>query len=477
VFGYNLSVLLSFAVSGFVVCWWVYRLTGRLFPGLVAGSLFAFSSFRVAHFIAGHLNLLGTQWLALYFMSLYQVLESSTRSRAWIVLGGVSLGLVALTSQSYLYMTAILSVLFVLVHALVRGPRFVLQRAYLAGLLGVFAVAAPLVLLAEVPFIEAMQAGMLPTRSVDAAIRNSAGMADYLLPATWNVVAGDFVAEHFDRSMWIESSLYLGIGASAMALIALIVPEGRPGKRATKRHLAILAGAALVLSLGPMFQCFSGDSPARLPPAFAGFSHACEVTFPLPGELLYRYLPFYTSVRVPARYGVYVILFLSVLAGMGIADLAARGPRVRRSALIFLMLALIAADLEPWQVETTPVAPRAMDYWLAAQPGEGAVVEFPTDRQANWILAYYGLTHGKPIVGGQNVIRFAGQDDLVLSEEGIPDEETLRRLRAIGVQFILVNTGWYADIDALDDLEEALAGLGLDEAARFEGIRVYLLEP
>ena len=477
VLGYNLSVLLSFAGSGLVVCWWVYRLTGRLIPSLAAGSIFAFSSFRVAHFIAGHLNLLGTQWIALYFMSLYEVLESSGRSRAWMVLGGVSLGLVALTSQYYLYMTAVLSVLFVLVHALVRGPSFVLQRAYLARLLGVLAVAAPLVFLAEYPYIEAMQAGKLPTRSVDAAVRNSAGVADYLLPATWNTIAGDFVAEHFDRSMWIESSLYLGVGASAMALIALVVPEDKPGRRATKYHLAILAGAALALSLGPVFQCFSGEAPPRLPPALAGIAEACEVTLPLPGELLYRFLPFYTSVRVPARYGVYVILFLSVLAGLGIAYLAARGRGVGRSAVILLVLAVVAIDLEPWQVETALVAPRELDYWLAAQPGEGAVVEFPPDRQANWFLAYYGLTHGKPILGGQNVTRFPGQDELLTSDEGIPSKETLDRLRAIRVQFIIVDTGWYEDIDALDDLDEALVGLGIDEAARFEGYRVYLLEP
>lgn len=477
VLGYNMSLLLSFASSGFIICWWVYRVTGRLVAGLIAGTIFAFSSYRVAHFIAGHLNLLGTQWLALYFMSLYEVLESSPKSRVWVIVGGVSLGLVSWTSQYYLYMTLVLSVLFVLIHALVRGPRFVLQRGYALRFLKILVISAPMLILAEYPYFKVVSAGGLPIRDVADAIRNSAGVADFLLPTTWNNFAGEFVAGHFDRSLWIESSLYLGVGVLAMALLALVMPGDETAPRATRVHMAILAAVALVLSLGPELQCFSGDANPRLPSALGWILETCDVSIQSPVALLYRHLPFYTSVRVPARYGVYVILLLCVLAGSGIAALLSSGPKLRRSALTALLLVVLAFDLEPWRVGFSTVEGREVDYWLAAEPGGGAVVELPTDGRDTRLYAYYGLIHGRPIFGGQNIVSYPLDEQINAALGGIPDRDDLALLRSVGAQYIVVDTGLYDEIYALDDFEEAMVELGVRRAVTLDNYDVYTLDP
>src|SRR4029453_18612689 len=62
---YNIRFWLSFVLSGLLTAIWVRRLTGRLAPGIVAGMLFAFLPYRLAH-AYGHLDLLGTEALPAY---------------------------------------------------------------------------------------------------------------------------------------------------------------------------------------------------------------------------------------------------------------------------------------------------------------------------------------------------------------------------------------------------------------------------
>ena len=69
VFAYNAVILLTYVLSGVFVYGWVVGMTQNRSAGLVAGALFAFSPYRVAHSY-GHLPLMGTQWLVLHYAGL-----------------------------------------------------------------------------------------------------------------------------------------------------------------------------------------------------------------------------------------------------------------------------------------------------------------------------------------------------------------------------------------------------------------------
>lgn len=477
IFGYNASVLASFALTGFILCFWVYRMTGKLMAGIMAGTAFAFSGFRVSHYIAGHLNLLGTQWLVLYFMSLYEALELSPRSRAWVVVGGISLGLISLTSQYYLYMSIVLTVAFVALHALLRGPRFILRKSYAANLLGVLLIAAPIVVLAEVPYLKAAASGQLPIRTVEIASRYSASPTDYLLPSNRNPVLGDWVDYHFDRSLWIETSLYLGIAVSLSALVALLIPGDKVGGKATRFHLLLLAFTSFVLSLGTTLRWFSQEVSLRLPAPLGWLDAGDGSSIHLPGYLLYQFLPYYTSLRVPARYGVYVLLFTSVLAGLGFAYLMTHGSRRRRALVVGALLAVMIIEYLPWRPRFAVVEGREVDYWLGAQPGNDAVVQFPPHDSDSEALIYYTLIHGKPTVNGFDDSGTPLHEEIMSSLSDIPDKASIDLLRSIGVRYVIVDAAWYDEIDALDDLEEAFSILGVDRPMVFEGYRAYTLDP
>jgi hypothetical protein len=145
--------------------------------------------------------------------------------------------------------------------------------------------------------------------------------------------------------------------------------------------------------------------------------------------------------------------------------------------LIALLVLALAFDLEPWRPRFSTVAGREVDYWLATQPGEGAVVDLPIGGQDTRLYAYYGLIHGKPIFGGQNIYPYALDEEINAALSGILDAQDLELLRSAGAEYLIVDSRLYDEIDALDDIEEALAGLGLRRAAILGDHQVYEIAP
>ena len=71
VLGYNVPLLLSFVLSGFGTYLLVLQLTRSTGAGIVAGLIFAFSSYRLTNLAQA--QLLTTQWLPFALLSLYQL--------------------------------------------------------------------------------------------------------------------------------------------------------------------------------------------------------------------------------------------------------------------------------------------------------------------------------------------------------------------------------------------------------------------
>ena len=91
---YNLVLLLTFCLSGAFCYMLVHGLTRSVAAGLVAGSLFAFSTYRFHHH--EHLHLLGTQWLPMALWAMHRFLAHPSWPRALAL--GASACLVALAS-------------------------------------------------------------------------------------------------------------------------------------------------------------------------------------------------------------------------------------------------------------------------------------------------------------------------------------------------------------------------------------------
>jgi hypothetical protein len=119
-------------------------------------------------------------------------------------------------------------------------------------------------------------------------------------------------------------------------------------------------------------------------------------------------LPPYTLLRAWARMGFFVQLAVGLLAARGLALLIHRVVSASESRGAWLGPAITAAAVALVLVENvsvpfamSPVAPRPVDTWLAAQPGDFAVMEYPIPKHAYSGPAMYSrrLT-GKSIVMG-----------------------------------------------------------------------------
>ena len=184
-------------------------------------------------------------------------------------------------------------------------------------------------------------------------------------------------------------------------LLMLLSPRWRAGVRhvVTQPLTAIIVMMVLAvwLSLGP--------APSAGPYRVSGFGLY---------DVLYRYVPGFTGVRVPARYAMVAGLFLSMAAGFGAARILRRswGPALIGVAGVFIVAdgaAMPLAVNHTWATnQATPPArvyPRASAPRIYADvralPADAVVAEFPFGDPAWEIRAvYYAAAHGKRIVNG-----------------------------------------------------------------------------
>ncbi len=487
VFAYNMALLLTFVLSGLGMYLWVRRLTGRTGAALVAGTLFAFAPYRFAHFLIGHLNLSGTQWFPFYFMGFFELLgisgwgareagEPHNKRVLWkpALLTGVSLGLIGLTSQYYLYMTLLISAFLAVVYLAFLNRQRLRQWVFWRQALIAGAVAAPLVAVAVAPYVLLNQQGGLPDRNLGIVSMYSASPTDFLLPSTDHFLWGKWVGSHFNRDMWVEGTLYVGAVALGLALVGYL----RRKQMGQGKLMALLLWGSLlafVLALGTSLH-WNGQPVSIQTPAFlSGLISRPEIPIPLPGYALFMYFPFYAKLRALMRFGVFVLVFVSAAAGVGAAWLLQRVKLRWRPALTVLLLALALLDFYPGPyTEFTKVQARPVDLWLAQQPGNGALVQFPFILGEDQDQTYNTLVHGKPFVGGFfNAFPPPQYTRIRPVMENFPNAESVSMLRELGVTYVLVDQSKYDDMAALRSTAESL---GLKYAATFGDQWVFLLE-
>jgi len=470
---YNFAALASFFLSGVAVYLYVRRWTGATLPALLAGTLFAFSPYRQAHFLIGHLDILGTFWPALYVLSLIDICLGKGRSFWASAALCLSLFATGLTSPYYLYMSLLLTPVIVITLGL-RGSLSgqAARRARHTLAVG-GALAVPLLVIAIWPYLELARLGTIGERSREYVRLYSASPTDYIIPSTTSMIWAPWVSAHFDRDLWVEGTLYLGAVGTSLAILT-IARRSRMGEIGSQVAIAGLAVGAIafVLSLGTDLVWLSNAVRVPVPEFARGWHPADYVHIPLPGRLLFEYLPMYSSMRVPMRFGLFVILAVSLLAGLGAGQITACTKRPMLRALVAsLLILLVVADFIPNPVPVFEVRPRAVDLWLRDKPGDGAVAQFPFNLQEDQYHVYYTAIHRKPFLGGMfNAFPPPQYQRIRPIMDNFPDEESIRELRGLDVMYVVVHEASYSEFPAV---EARILQSGLCALVTLEGEHVY----
>ena len=293
-------------------------LVRRLVPPLFAALAFMFSDVFVTHI--GNLNIVAVSaWLPWAFGALY--LSFSRRSLAWAAVAGAILGVAALAGHAQ--MTLILSGalgLYALWQAgwrLAETPdplaaRLRQMAVPLAGLALLVGVALGLSALATLP--AAQMAAYTGRARLDYA-----AAADYSLP--WAGLAGIFSPLVFGRgaaAFWGPwPRVELGYAGVLTLFLALLAPWRSRSR--LPLFLAALAGFGLLVALGQ-------NTPVHY--------------------WLYRLVPGFAQLRVPARFILLTDFGLAALAGFGLSRLfALERRRIILSALSVLAGAVVVPPI------------------------------------------------------------------------------------------------------------------------------------
>ena len=469
ILAYNLVALLSFVFSGLSAYFCTLKLSGQRIAALIAGTLFAFLPFRIAHWRVGQLNMLGTAWFPIYFVALAYLLSERASARRTSVVGGLALGLVSLTSQYYFYITLVASALASAIYLLGFRRERLISRSLWGPLARMAVVAAPLMAIGLYPYVDLALRDSYPDRSLYDVSSGSASVTDFLLPSTDHFLWGTWVGAKFSRDHWPEATLYVGVIAPVLAFVA-VFRAWRAGRGV--RVLAALAGVSILLTLGVHLYWDEHLVLVKLPQPIASILQRDETRVPMLGYFLFKFVPFYAKMRTFKRAGALALTALVLLAGIGAADLLNRLKARWRTPVGVLLLAIVWLDFYPGPfTEFSKVEPRLVDQWLAEQPGDGAVAEFPFWLEEEQFHVYTTLLHGKPFLGGFFSAFPPPQYQRIRPVlEDFPNEASVRLLGELGVRYVLVETGLYQNFTIVDHL---IRDLGMEYQATLDGVVVY----
>ena len=487
VVAYNIFVLLTFVLTGYATYLLIAYLTDNRLAATIGGAIFAFCPYRMHVTAAGWLPLLSTQWIPLLFLYLERFFRERRLHHA--LLAGLFMALTALSSWYYAYIVGLFVIVFVLVRLWPWGKA--LRDALLVrGLLLAAVVVLAFVLPVALPLFS-MRSGELRWSLADVD-KWSASADDFLLPNVYHPWWGEFFlsmrSEVPSYPWYLPGCIYLGIAALALALVAVLK---RYEEGTFPRGYGWVMILSLVLALGVVLRwngaVLQVAVPAKIEALFNRIMSslvskwalnkdsyyaipfaAGNIPIPLPGMLIYLFLPWGHAMRTLYRFGVMTIFGVTVLAGIGAARLlgACRFPDEvlfvaseaterpisqrplrpgRTLALGGLLLALVLADFvsAPLPFGVSLVGAQSLERWLAAQPEDTVVMQFPLIRALNGTSLYRTKYHGKRVAYGHGTFFPPGFRYAMPVLETFPDKQCLSLLTSWGVTHIAVGSQVY----------------------------------
>ncbi len=418
---HNLLLLGAIAVSGVAMFALARNLTGSRGAGIIAGIVFAFAPYRFEHVM--HMELQWAMWMPLAFLALHRALD--TGKWTYGLATGACVALQMLSSIYYgIFLASLIALGTVLLIAADRKalvPRALLPLAaggiLAAAVCGAYAI----------PYLRVHD--RVGDRSVDEVATYSARPSSYLTATPTNSVYGRLSSPGEDA----ERRLFPGVIPVVLAIAGLLL---RPPSRRAIIYLLLLA-AAFEASLG-----------------FGGYLYA----------FLYHHVPAYRGLRAPARLGIFVLMFLGVLAAYGYkAIVERRGAGTRASLVAALALGLLAEYHVDFGLTAYANAAPPVYRFLARQP-RGVVAEFPVPRvdalpgdDAEY--AYMSTFHWFPLVNGYSGNYPSSYLARLERLRGFPDERAILQLRRDGVGYVIIHGSSYPGV-AFEELHTRLDRTG-----------------
>jgi hypothetical protein len=549
---YNLLFLSTFVLSGVGMFLFVREAFGSARAAFVAGLIYAFAPLRVPQF--SHLQVLSSQWMpfALYGLRRYFDQRGQTGTVRFTALAGAGLALIAqnLSCGYFLMFFAPCVAAYLLFEVASRRLWADVRMWMEVG--ATMAVVATVTLPFLMPYLELRQLGF-PPRSYAEVVSYSADVFSYwtapaesrlwghairtipkpevdLFPSLTALALAALALVTSVHGAWKQSKpaatgrplirIFVWMVAAACALymvflVLIITGHGfiaprplaisvkdlgwnfqilvalltvllfcSPRARSVAAHWAgsvtgaavLLTIATFVLSLGPEIHALGKAVRGSGPYAF-----------------LFWHVPGFDGLRVPARYGMLTMMFLSITAGFGALTIERN---LRRSGFIVIALLgvlcvaeSIAApisingqdpisgyEMPPPRVMTGAQAP-AVYHYLATLPSQTVVAEFPFGEWGFELrYMFYSPIHWHPLLNGYSGTFPLGYNlraNVLRRPEENP-EEAWNALVTSGATHAVVHEAFFQE-NRRNAITAWLGDHGARLAAAFDGDKVFAL--
>lgn len=441
---YNLLLFTTFPLSGFAC----YLLGRELFGGwlapVVAGSLYTFSAYHLAHAQA-QLHLSSMQWAPLFLLQTFRALR--TRRLLDAGLAGLALGFAFLASVYHL----VFGVVTILVLASV-GAFGARRETWTLGNVRLGLVAVSTFVLVGCWLLVGIIASYVvePYRGSHDSIRFSADLQAFFVPNAISRWASYFPAHsRWTGTDW-ETAVYVGY-------VPLILATFGAWYSHVARAFLVAAGVGAILALGPILHIGGTLFPGMV----------------LPMGMLQAAVPAVAMSGLPIRFAWMTTIGIAIAAGFGVSWLNQRS----RVGLCLMLVCATASVVELWPrpfASTQWPTPPLLRDW-AQQEGKWAVLDTTAWSRQLW----HQTVHRRPIIGGYTSRVPASRWDFVAEDEvllaflpppvgtaalTVSDPDAARtRLQELLVRYVVVDANRIA----------LPRRLGLVELYRGDGIAIF----
>ncbi len=386
---YNLIGMVLFITAAGGAAWLGTTISGSRWGGFIAGLVFGFAPTYFFHFDVGHSQMQTVVWLPIYVLSLYHwliardALTTLWRQQVrWLLAAALALTLTSYVDWQqvvYLIIFSVVAAVWLVVaqhHSLRPTLRAVLWRG--GVLAGLYVLAVALLLLPTLHEFQTTSAASMQ-RSTQDVLDHAADLLALFVGSPYHPLWGAWSSQTLDQ-LYRPGMLVAVVSLSYTALLLAGVAVLRRWRQARFWLAALLL--FLVLALGPQLRVGGVVTDVPLPYALLNQIRIMRVS------------------RAPARYVIPALLFLAVLAAIGVAVLHQWrvGGQGLRPALPLLAAGLLLFEYLPVQMSRQPPPAAPAFFTDGTLADAGALLEVPNPDNVGM---YYQTLHTRPVLYGQ----------------------------------------------------------------------------
>lgn len=437
---FNSALIVSLTTLGFFTYLLTFYLTKNIWASIISGTLIAFSVFTLGRIT--HLQIVAIQCIPLSLLFFFKFAD--TGRLKYFVLTMLFFVLQIYNSFLPAYFLIFLYSTFLVIFYFRDKKK--IKPFFTKKIIGVSLVALILIMPVVIPYIQTSITFNF-TRDIRDSI-HFANRPEYFLYPNSKTKLQDTLLTTFYKE---QPGLYVYEGYFGMALIVLsifalvYVIKNRRTSDSYSIGFLFLSIFSFILSLGPAFQ-------------WAGRVIKEPFIIPLPYALFYYILPGFKGFRNSARWEMLTVFCLSILIGIVLAKLLQHKTQKVQIVIALVVCALVLGEINvPFsyeKVETKKEFPKVYSY-LATLPKDAVIIELPMynwDMQPYSLLEikreYYSTIHFKKMVNGYSGFSpYAWEEQTRYFMNEFPDEKVIKHLQKIGVDYIIVHSKEYNELE------------------------------